>query len=246
MQALGINLGFFLFQVFNFAIVVIILYALAYKPITRLLDNRKRTIAQSLEDARIAADARSNAEEEAARIIAEAKSKAASEVSEASVKADKSARDIIAQAELEVLKIRDEATTEAAVERDRILSEVRGQIAALAMAATQKLLGEALDERKQHVLINEFFSGVREGRVIVLEDLELKGKSAEVTSALPLTDEEQAKVKSEVLSKLGDMQSTVSFRVDPSILGGLLVRVGDKVIDGSISGQLETLRQTIR
>ncbi len=69
MIALGINLGFFLFQVFNFIIIALVLYALAYKPITTLLENRKRTIAQSLEDARIAADARSNAEEEAAKII---------------------------------------------------------------------------------------------------------------------------------------------------------------------------------
>ena len=52
-------------------------------------------------------------------------------------------------------------------------------------------------------------------------------------------------MKSDVLSKIGS-QSTVTFRVDPSILGGLVVRVGDKVLDGSVSGQLETLRQSLR
>ncbi|MEN8261069.1 MAG: F0F1 ATP synthase subunit delta, partial [Pseudomonadota bacterium] len=35
------------------------------------------------------------------------------------------------------------------------------------------------------------------------------------------------------------------FRVDPAILGGLVVRVGDKVLDGSVAGQLETMRQVM-
>jgi len=66
-----------------------------------------------------------------------------------------------------------------------------------------------------------------------------------VTSALPLTDAEQVTVKKDVLVQMGT-QAKVEFKVDPSILGGLIVRVGDKVLDGSVAGQLEDLRQTLR
>jgi ATP synthase F1 delta subunit len=69
--------------------------------------------------------------------------------------------------------------------------------------------------------------------------------SAEVTSALPLTQAEQDTIKRDILAQVG-AQSTVTFRVDPSILGGLVIRVGDKVMDGSVSGQLETMRQGLR
>ena len=65
-----------------------------------------------------------------------------------------------------------------------------------------------------------------------------------MTSALPLTAEEKEAVKRDVLSQVGD-QATVTFRVDPTILGGLIVRVGDKVLDGSVSGQLESMRQSL-
>ena len=113
------------------------------------------------------------------------------------------------------------------------------------MAATQRLIGEALDEQRQHALLEEFFSGVKAGKVIVLEDTtDLTGASAEVTSALPLSPEEQEAVKTDVLTKLGS-QASVAFRVDPSILGGLVVRVGDKVLDGSVAGQLETMKQSL-
>ena len=42
MEALGINLGFFLFQVFNFGVLAILLYAFAYKPLVNMLEQRKQ------------------------------------------------------------------------------------------------------------------------------------------------------------------------------------------------------------
>ncbi|PWH19161.1 MAG: ATP synthase F0 subunit B [Anaerolineae bacterium] len=245
MEKLGINLGFFLFQVFNFTILALLMYALAYKPIVRMLENRKNKIAQGLEDARIAAEARANAEKEAKAILAEAQNNAAQKVREATERADAAAKEIIAQAEAQATKILEEARVEAAQERDRILLELRGQIASLAIAAAQKLIGEALDEKRQHALLEEFFSGVKAGKVVVLENVELSGDSAEVISALPLLPHEQEAVKRDILSKMGE-QATVSFRVDPSIMGGLIVKVGDKVLDGSVVGQLESLKQSLQ
>ena len=72
MEKLGLNLGFLLVQLFNFLILVIVLYAWAYKPILKMLDDRKAKIAQGLEDARIASEARANAEKEAQKILNDA------------------------------------------------------------------------------------------------------------------------------------------------------------------------------
>jgi F-type H+-transporting ATPase subunit b len=165
-------------------------------------------------------------------------------VREATERAEATGKDLIAEYEAEAEKARESALAEAEIERDRMLADVRGQIAALAMAATQKLVGESLDEQRQHVLIDEFFSGVKAGTVVVLEGEELAGSSAEITSALPLTDSEQTTLKQDVLSRIGE-QATVTFRVDPSILGGLIIRIGDKVLDNSVAGQMEELRQQL-
>ncbi len=244
MDKLGVNLGFLIFQILNFAIVAILLYAWAYKPIVKMLEERKNKIAQGHEDARVAAEARENAEAEANKILSEAQAEANKIVQDATSRADKVGGEVKAEAEAEADKMRDEAMAEAAVERDRMLADMRGQIASLAIAAAQKLIGESMDEKRQHALINEFFSGVKDGKVTVLEGEGLSGASAEVTSAVPLTDKEQGQIKKDVLAKVGD-QATVTFRVDPSILGGLVLRVGDKVLDSSVAGQLEDLRQNL-
>ena len=245
MGSLGLNLGYLFVQIFNFAIVFVVINAWVVKPIIGLLERRRSAIAQGLEDARIAAEARANAEKEALDIIAKAQADAQQKIREASERAESAGREIMARTEADASKAREAALAEAGMERDRILADVRGQVAGLAMAATQKLIGEALDEKRQHVLINEFFSGVQSGKVVVLEGAGLSGVSADITSALPLTPDEQGIIKKDILAKIGG-QATVTFRVDPAILGGLVVRVGDKVLDGSVSGQLESLRQSLK
>lgn len=245
MAGLGINLGYLLVQIFNFLIIATVIYLLILKPIVNLLNKRRAAVAQGLEDARVAAEARANAEKEAQEIIAKAQSEANAKVREATERAEEAGKGVIAVANADAEKIRQAAQEESRLERERALSEVRGQIAALAIAATQKLVGEALDEKRQHTLIQEFFSGVKSGRIIVLEGATVSGVSAEVTSALPLTADEKESVRKDILSKLGE-SATVAFRVDPQIMGGLVVRVGDKVLDGSVAGQLEGLRASLK
>ena len=244
MAALGISPGFLIVQIIAFMIVLLTLNAWVYKPMLDMMETRKNKIAQGLEDARVAAEARKDAEKDAAKIIAAAQAEAGKVVREATERAASAGKDVKAAAEAEAAKAREVAMAEAELERNRILGDLRGQVAALALAAANKLVGEALDEKKQHILIDEFFSGVKAGEVVVLDDAGFKGDSAEVTSALPLTVNEQDTVRKSVLGKVG--AKAVDFRVDPSILGGLVIKVGDKVLDGSVAGKLEGLRQTLK
>jgi F-type H+-transporting ATPase subunit b len=244
LEGLGINLGYLLVQVFNFLVVLVVLRAWAYRPIINMLKRRRETLAQGLEDARIAAEARANAEKEAQAISDKAQQEANERVREATERAEQVAKDIQAAAEQEAVRIREEAAEEAEQTRAQALVELRGQVGALAIAAAQKVIGEALDEKRQHALIDEFFSGVREGRVVILEGEDLVGVGAEVTSALPLTEKQKDTVREEIIGKIG-AGATISFRINPSILGGLVIRVGDKVLDGSVAGKLEGLRQSL-
>lgn len=244
MEALGLNLGYLLVQVLNFAIVFVVLRAWVYKPILNMLEKRKEKIAQSLDDARKAEEARQNAESEAAKILDEARSKANDIVREASAKADQAADNIKAEANQNAKEIHQEALKDAEEERKRILTDVRGQVAALAIAAAQKLIGEAMDAKKQGALVDEFFSSVKQGKVVVLDDEKFEGKSAVVTSALPLTDKEKSTLKDDILKRAKD-QMEITFEVEPSILGGLKIQVDDMLYDHSVASQLAEMRDKL-
>jgi len=244
MEQLGISLGLLIVQIIAFIIVFLTLNAWVYKPMLNMMESRKQKIAQGLQDARVAAEARANAEKEAAKVIADAQTEASKIVREATDRAAIAGQDVKAAAEAEAAQAHDAAIAEAEVERNRILGDLRSQVASLAIAAANKLVGEALDERKQRALLDEFFSGVKSGKLIVLDGINFSGESAQVTSALPLSKDEEEAVKRDVLAKAGAKE--VKFRVDPSILGGLVIRVGDQVLDSSVAGKLEGLRQSLR
>ncbi|AFM18500.1 ATP synthase, F0 subunit b/ATP synthase, F1 delta subunit [Mycolicibacterium chubuense NBB4] len=64
---------------------------------------------------------------------------------------------------------------------------------------------------------------------------------AEVTAATELSDEQRTRL-TQVLSRIYGTEVSVQLNVDPDLLGGLLITVGDEVIDGSISSRLAAAR----
>jgi len=67
---------------------------------------------------------------------------------------------------------------------------------------------------------------------------------ADVTSAVPLTEDERHALESRLRARHGD-DLPVAYHVDPTILGGLKVRVGDRFVDGSVATRLEQLREKL-
>ena len=69
--------------------------------------------------------------------------------------------------------------------------------------------------------------------------------AAEVVSAVPLSDTQLAAV-TEALSRTLGKSPELSTRVDPSILGGLRVRVGSRLFDSSLKTRLDQMRYTLK
>jgi F-type H+-transporting ATPase subunit delta len=68
---------------------------------------------------------------------------------------------------------------------------------------------------------------------------------AEVTSAQPLNDAQTAELKRVLKTTLG-RDARLEAKVDPSLLGGLIVKVGSRMIDSSLRTKLEGLRAAMR
>lgn len=69
--------------------------------------------------------------------------------------------------------------------------------------------------------------------------------TAEVTSAFPLADDQVAKLKDNLKARLG-RDVAIEARVDPAILGGIIIRHGSQMIDASIRTKLNTLANAMK
>ena len=77
-----------------------------------------------------------------------------------------------------------------------------------------------------------------------LHDAAMKLSTAQVTSAVALTAEQKAALTAQLTKKLG-RNIRLECDVDPSIMGGMIVRVDGKVIDGSIRHKLQQIKEVM-
>ena len=78
----------------------------------------------------------------------------------------------------------------------------------------------------------------------VLLDEHLGFIRADVSSAKPLNDAQQAALEVQ-LTRMAGKKAKLRFATDPALVAGVVARVGSKVYDGSVRGQLERLRTTL-
>ena len=119
--------------------------------------------------------------------------------------------------------------------------------------AKQELLRRALPGLSP-LALNLAYLLVRAGRLAVVDQMvETYGQladahngivHADVVSAIVLSDEYRRCV-SEWLQKMSGKKVVLEARTDPSIIGGLVVRVGDRVIDASVGTRLERLKRNL-
>jgi len=69
-------------------------------------------------------------------------------------------------------------------------------------------------------------------------------ETAEVITAIPLDEAYQLKL-AERITAIVDKPIVLKTKVDPAILGGIVIRVGDRLIDGSLRSKLEALRKEL-
>lgn len=114
-------------------------------------------------------------------------------------------------------------------------------------AVLQRLVGEEVDQYMRNFLMLL----VDRGRIIFLEGI---GKQylallrelnqtvlAEVTSAVELNEGQQETVRERVKAMTGATEVEIQTQIDPSLLGGVIIKVGSQVIDSSLRGQLRRI-----
>ena len=154
-EALGLNLPQLIAQVVNFFVLLFVLRLVAYKPILKMLDERTQKIAEGLNAAEIA---RAEAASAQANIQAQLDT-ARKEGQEIVAGAQGIATRIQADAREQSAKDRDAALERARIEiqqeRDRAISDLRGEFADITVKAAEKVINQSLDRQSHQRVIDE-------------------------------------------------------------------------------------------
>ena len=80
--------------------------------------------------------------------------------------------------------------------------------------------------------------------VAALRDEQLGRLAVTVTSSQPLTDDQKRDIVARLRETFGK-EVSLTEKVDPSLVGGIILRVGDRVYDGSVRGKLQVMRRAV-
>jgi F-type H+-transporting ATPase subunit b len=152
-----------LFQVIiaaaNFLLFLAIIWAFAFKPVSRMLADRKARIEQGLKDAEQARNDRENAEAERVATLTEARREANDILTRAQKVAQETRDADIATTKEELERLRQRAAAEIEAEKARAISDVRAEVADLALRAAGRVVGETMTSDRERRLVDEFLKG---------------------------------------------------------------------------------------
>jgi F-type H+-transporting ATPase subunit b len=151
---LGINLPVLLGQLLSFTLLLIVLRLLVYKPVLKLLDERRERIQEGLN----AADRGREQGEQAAREAQAQIESARREGQQIIANAQQVAQRIQEEGRQQALQQQDamleRARSEIQLERDSAISELRREFADLTISAAEKVIGQSLDRSAHQRLID--------------------------------------------------------------------------------------------
>ncbi|HEX7591439.1 MAG TPA: F0F1 ATP synthase subunit B [Candidatus Limnocylindrales bacterium] len=157
-EAPGLSINFFwiIVAALNFIVFLALMWRFAFDPLANILAQRKTRIEQGLADAEQAHRDLAASASERDQMLVQARRDVADLIARAQKAADDLREADIAATRAELERLRVKATADIAAEHDRVLADLRSQVADLALAAAGKLVGESMTDARQRRLVEEF------------------------------------------------------------------------------------------
>lgn len=157
-SGLQINLFWVIVSSLNFIFFAVLLYWLFGAPVTRMLKERRERVEQGLADAEQARKDRESAESERLAAIQEAR-REANEIITRAQKVAQDARDAdMAATKAELDRMRERAAADIDAEKQRAITELRSEVADLALRAASRVVGETISSDRERRLVEEFLA----------------------------------------------------------------------------------------
>lgn len=152
---LGINVPVLIANIVNFTVLLIVLRLVAWGPLTKMLDERREKIAQSLSAAEQAKVQAAEGERQVQEQIDASRREAQQLIAQAQEISTRIQADARTQAQSDAETTLARARSEIQQERDAAIADLRKEFADMTIAAAEKVIGESLDRNAHKRLIDE-------------------------------------------------------------------------------------------
>lgn len=149
---LGIDWKLLLANASTFFIVLWLLKKFAYKPLLKVIEDRQATAAETVAKAKQVEEELKAVQRNEQAIMAQAKTEALGILQQAKTEADQARQRLVVAAEAEAAQVMAKMKATMAREQATMLSEAKGELAAIVMAATNKVISQQLDADLQQKL----------------------------------------------------------------------------------------------
>ena len=150
-------------SIVSFTVLSLVLWKFAWPALRNGMEARSERIRQSIEDAERAKSEGERVLSEYQSQLADARNEAARIIEEARQTADQLRRDLTARAEAEAVELRQRNAEQIAAERDRVMAELQGQVASLAVELAERVVEANLDRDANMRLIENYINSVGSG-----------------------------------------------------------------------------------
>ena len=147
--------GLFIWTVLTFVLLLTVLAKFAWKPLLLMLDERDKSIEESLLSAEKARKELENINQESESILMKAKTEAQSIVGEAKSAADNMKEDIVSKARSEAEGQLEKAKIQINVEKDKAMAEIRGEVVNLSIHVAEKIIKKNISKEENVELIKK-------------------------------------------------------------------------------------------
>lgn len=150
---LGIDWRLLIAQLVNFLILVLILYKFLYKPVLKMLDDRRGKIEKGLRNAEILGSELEKSRDLQAKEIQKARQEARAIIETAQKVAETAGEETKLKTKAEVEKLIIAAKNQITEEKEKMLTEIKKESASLVLVAAEKVVGKVIDSKMQKDLI---------------------------------------------------------------------------------------------
>jgi F-type H+-transporting ATPase subunit b len=243
---LQLNWSTVLLQILDFVIMAFVLWRFLFKPVVRILDQRSARVTSALTDAEQKQQAAEAMRTEYESKLAEAEEQVVVMQQQGQEELARARREVLDETRQELTAMRGNADNEIREARQQAVFQHRQALGQLITSLSARMIREATSDGFQEGALEQFIKRLaalpeeeyRQAKQLGTED-EVR---VELVSAHEMEPGRRARIEAQV-KELAGQPIEIAYRVDPSLVAGATLRFGDLVIDGSLAGQLERLRE---